>query len=104
MTGETDLGLPVKLVDVERLVVGPKWISSPVCGRARKPAAVVDADRRDAFRSGQFLERFALAPGKGGAVLEGGLLVALCFVEGFGMLFHQSHPFDLLLEEAESAP
>jgi hypothetical protein len=45
----------------------------------------------------------AVAPCEWRSVIEGGLFVALCFLECIWMLPHQIDPLDFLLEEAEGA-
>ena len=71
--------------------------------QARHALGMVVADLLDALRLRELDQRFPLAPGEGGTVLDSIFFVKLCVVIGIGMLFHQPHPFDLLLEKAKGA-
>jgi len=64
---------------------------------------VVLPDLRNALGFLQLFQRFTLAPRKRRAMLNSVLLISFGLLESFGVLFLESHPLYLLLEEAEGA-
>ena len=64
---------------------------------------MVTFDLLDALGTLKLNQRLALTPGKGRAVFNGVLLVGFSLFKRFRVLFPETHPFDLLLQEAECA-
>ena len=64
---------------------------------------MIVANLLNALGPRELVQRLALAPGEGGAMLDSVFFVKLGVLERVGMLLHKPHPFDLLLEETECA-
>lgn len=103
MAGEAYLRRTIDNIYIEWLGLSPKRVDWLPFAKARNAPFVIFADLSNPLRTAQRLEAFALTPGEWRTMLNRVLFIGFGFFERLGVLVHQAHPFDLLLEETEGA-